>query len=135
MSQTPVEKDYFLADIRTELRGFLDQAGHAQAVFISSLDGHLIYDISPEQLDVDQLTAMASAMIGLADSLAFSLAKGQLRDVITRTEEATFIATRIGNTEDALVFGIIAGPQANLGMLLSLANSYAEKILNILEHI
>lgn len=131
MTDEILERDQFLAEVKQTVTSYLDTVMDAKLVFVTTVDGHLVYEINREGIDLAELTPMTATLAALAGSIAERLDKGELNDVIIRTEEANLVAICMGDEETSLVFAALAGARANLGLLLTAGRECSVRLMEI----
>ena len=114
--------DKLIRPILRELNGKLE-AMEASAVI--SRDGLSLASVLGDGVDPDRLGAMCAALLGLADTTAKELDRGQLKQVLLHGKKGVLLLVHIGSTH---VLALAAKPDINLGMVLLEARKTAHKL-------
>lgn len=119
------------ADLKLKpiLRELNSTSAHIEASAIMSRDGLSVASVLGEGVDPDRLGAMCAALLGLAETTAKELNRGELRQVLIDGTAGYMLVTEVG--EEA-VLAVAAGPATNLGMVFLEAKKTARKIAQVL---
>lgn len=121
-------------DIDAQLRPILSQlnstSDHIEASAVMSRDGLSVSSVLGEGVDPDRLGAMCAALLGLADTTAKELGRGELRQVLIHGTLGFMLVTHVGNNA---VLAVASKPGTNLGMVFVEAKKTAKKIEETLD--
>lgn len=116
----------FIRPILRELNGKSDEM---EASAVISRDGLSLAAVLGEGVDPNRLGAMCAALLGLADTTAKELERGELKQVLLHGAKGVLLLVHIGKTH---VLALAAKPNINLGMVLLEAKKTAERLAAIL---
>ncbi|MCF6301279.1 MAG: hypothetical protein L3J52_09215 [Proteobacteria bacterium] len=112
------DKD-LLTELKKILNHYLGTVSQTKAVFIATLDGHLLLERSREQYPLDQVSPMAGSLLGIAETVASQLLEQKLHDNIVMMDQETLALLKIHDQEDSLFLGIICDRMVNIGKMLT----------------
>ena len=115
-----------LKPILTSLNG---SSSHIESSAVMSRDGLGIASVLGDSVDPDRLGAMCAALLGLADTTAKELDRGDLRQVLLHGSKGFILISHVGKKA---VLAVASKPGTNLGMVLVEAKKTANKIEAIL---
>jgi predicted regulator of Ras-like GTPase activity (Roadblock/LC7/MglB family) len=115
--------------IRPVLRELNGKSTEMEASAVISRDGLSVASVLGEGVDPDRLGAMCAALLGLADTTAKELKRGQLKQVLLHGEQGVLLLVHIGSSH---VLALASKPKINLGMVLMEARKTAQKLASIL---
>ncbi|MDH5601034.1 MAG: roadblock/LC7 domain-containing protein [Gammaproteobacteria bacterium] len=121
------EQDNQLKPILNELNSVSE---HIEASAVMSRDGLSVASVLGDGVDPDRLGAMCAALLGLADTTARELNRGELHQVLIHGSLGFMLITHVG---PKAVLAVATKPGTNLGMVFLETKKTAEKILKILE--
>ena len=98
---------------------------HIEASAVMSRDGLSVASVLGQGVDPDRLGAMCAALLGLADTTAKELNRGELRQVLIHGTEGFMLITHVG---EKAVLAVASRPGTNLGMVFVEAKKTAKKI-------
>jgi len=104
-------------------------SGHIEASAVMSRDGLSVASVLGKGVDPDRLGAMCAALLGLAETTAKELNRGDLRQVLIHGSTGYMLVTQVG--EEA-VLAVASRPGTNLGMVFVEAKKTASKIADVL---
>ena len=102
---------------------------HIEASAIMSRDGLSVASVLGNGVDPDRLGAMCAALLGLADTTARELDRGELLQVLIHGSLGFMLITHVG---DKAVLAVATKPGTNLGMVFLETKKAAKKILGVL---
>lgn len=114
-----------VSKIRSVLRELISRAPGMEASAVISRDGLSTAAVLGEHVDADQLGAMCAALLGLADTTANELHRGNLKLVLLDGDEGVLLLVHIGKTH---VLALSASPDINLGLCLREAKKSAQTL-------
>lgn len=114
--------------VRPVLRELNSKSNEMEASAVISRDGLSVASVLGEGVDPDRLGAMCAALLGLADTTAKELDRGQLKQVLLHGEKGVLLLVHIGSTH---VLALAAKPNINLGMVLLEARKTAQRLATI----
>jgi predicted regulator of Ras-like GTPase activity (Roadblock/LC7/MglB family) len=114
--------------IRPVLRELNGKSNEMEASAVISRDGLSVASVLGEGVDPDRLGAMCAALLGLADTTAKELERGDLKQVLLHGSKGVLLLVHIGTTH---VLALAAKPKINLGMVLMEARKTAQKLATI----
>lgn len=120
------DTDYKLQPILRELNNVSE---HIEASAIMSRDGLSVANVLGDGVDPDRLGAMCAALLGLADTTARELNRGELHQVLIHGSLGFMLITHVG---DKAVLAVATKPGTNLGMVFLETKKAAKKISEIL---
>ncbi|VAW77551.1 hypothetical protein MNBD_GAMMA13-1994 [hydrothermal vent metagenome] len=115
--------------IRPVLRELNSTSNAMEASAVISRDGLSIASVMGTGVDPDRLGAMCAALLGLADTTAKELQRGELKQVLLDGAKGVLLLVHIGATH---VLALAAKPNINLGMVLLEAKKTAQKLATII---
>lgn len=118
-----------VSEIRSILRELIGRATGMEASAVISRDGLSTAAELGEHVDPDQLGAMCAALLGLADTTANELQRGNLKLVLLDGDKGILLLVHIGKTH---VLALSASPDINLGLCLREAKKSAEALAPLL---
>ena len=121
------QADSRLRGILRELNG---KSAEMEASAVISRDGLSLAAVLGEGVDPDRLGALCAALLGLADTTARELARGELKQVLLDGSEGVLLLVHIGSRH---VLALVARPGVNLGLVLLEARKTAERLATLLE--
>ena len=113
------------ARIRPVLRELNSKSSEMEASAVISRDGLSVASVLGDGVDPDRLGAMCAALLGLADTTAKELKRGELKQVLLDGREGVLLLVHIGTTH---VLALAAKPGINLGMVLLEAKKTAQRL-------
>jgi len=116
--------------IRPVLRELNGKSTEMEASAVISRDGLSVASVLGKGVDPDRLSAMCAALLGLADTTAKELERGELRQVLLHGKLGVLLLVHIGTTH---VLALAAKPDINLGMVLLEAKKAAKQLADIME--
>ncbi|MEJ2141302.1 MAG: roadblock/LC7 domain-containing protein [Gammaproteobacteria bacterium] len=116
----------FIRPILRELNGKSDEM---EASAVISRDGLSLAAVLGDGVDPNRLGAMCAALLGLADTTAKELERGELKQVLLHGAKGVLLLVHIGKTH---VLALAAKPNINLGMVLLEAKKTAERLAAII---
>ncbi len=122
-------KDDISKLIRPILRQLNGKSAEMEASAVISRDGLSLAAVLGDGVDPDRLGAMCAALLGLADTTAKELDRGQLKQVLLHGTKGVLLLVHIGNTH---VLALAARSNINLGMVLLEARKTAQKLATII---
>ena len=111
------------------LRELNNVSEHIEASAIMSRDGLSVASVLGDGVDPDRLGAMCAALLGLADTTARELNRGQLQQVLIHGSLGFMLISHVG---DKAVLAVATKPGTNLGMVFHETKKAAQKISDIL---
>lgn len=87
----------------------------AEGSVLVSTDGLAIASVLPEGVDEDRISAMGAAILSLGERVTAELNKGSLEQLYIKGSTGYVIFTGV---KDVAVLGVLASPNAKLGLLL-----------------
>ncbi len=111
------------------LRELNSTSEHIEASAVMSRDGLSVASVLGEGVDPDRLGAMCAALLGLADTTASELNRGELLQVLIHGSKGFMLITHVG---DKAVLAVATRPGTNLGMVFHETKKTAQKISDIL---
>lgn len=114
--------------IRPVLRELNSKSSEMEASAVISRDGLSLASVLGDGVDPDRLGAMCAALLGLADTTAKELDRGELKQVLLHGSKGVLLLVHIGTTH---VLALAAKPKINLGMVLMEAKKTAQKLATI----
>ena len=114
--------------IRPILRELNGKSSEMEASAVISRDGLSLAAVLGDGVDPDRLGAMCAALLGLADTTAKELDRGELKQVLLHGSKGVLLLVHIGTTH---VLALAAKPKINLGMVLMEARNTAQKLATI----
>lgn len=114
--------------IRPILRELNGKSADMEASAVISRDGLSVAAVLGEGVDPDRLSAMCAALLGLADTTAKELERGELKQVLLHGTKGVLLLVHIGTTH---VLALAAKPNINLGMVLLEARKTAQHLSTI----
>lgn len=112
------------------LRGLNSSSSHIEASAIMSRDGLSVASVLGDGVDSDRLGAMCAALLGLADTTAKELNRGDLKQVLLHGTKGFMLITHVG---EKAVLAVATRPGTNLGMVFVEAKKTAKKIEAVLD--
>jgi len=122
-----------LVELKRVLNDYIGTVNGTEAVFIATLDGHLLLERSREDHPIDQLTPMAGSVLGISETLASQLLKQDLQDNIIIMDKNILGLLKIQDKEDSLFLGILCDRLVNLGKMITFGKLTIKDINKILE--
>lgn len=104
-------------------------SSHIESSAVMSRDGLSVASVLGDNVDSDRLGAMCAALLGLADTTAKELNRGELRQVLLHGSKGFILISHVGKKA---VLVIASKPGTNLGMVLVEARKTADKIEAVL---
>ena len=120
------DQEHELQPILRELNNVSD---HIEASAIMSRDGLSVASVLGKGVDPDRLGAMCAALLGLADTTARELDRGELLQVLIHGSLGFMLITHVG---EKAVLAVATKPGTNLGMVFLETKKAAKKILEVL---
>ncbi len=120
------DQEHELQPILRELNNVSD---HIEASAIMSRDGLSVASVLGKGVDPDRLGAMCAALLGLADTTARELDRGELLQVLIHGSLGFMLITHVG---EKAVLAVATKPGTNLGMVFLETKKASKKILNVL---
>jgi predicted regulator of Ras-like GTPase activity (Roadblock/LC7/MglB family) len=114
--------------IRPILRELNGKSPEMEASAVISRDGLSIAAVLGDGVDPDRLGAMCAALLGLADTTAKELERGELKQVLLHGSKGVLLLVHIGTTH---VLALAAKPNINLGIVLLEARKTAQNLSTI----
>lgn len=114
--------------IRPILRELNGKSNEMEASAVISRDGLSLASVLGDGVDPDRLGAMCAALLGLADTTAKELDRGELKQVLLHGKKGVLLLVHIGTTH---VLALAAKPNINLGMVLLEARKAAQRLAAI----
>lgn len=118
-----------VSEIRSILRELIGRAPGMEASAVISRDGLSTAAVLGKHVDPDQLGAMCAALLGLADTTANELQRGNLKLVLLDGDDGILLLVHIGKTH---VLALSASPDINLGLCLREAKKSAAALAPLL---
>ncbi len=118
--------DKLLSPILRKLNG---KSSDMESSAVISRDGLSVAAELEEGVDPDRLGAMCAALLGLADTTAKELARGDLEQVLLLGGKGVLLLVHIGSSH---VLAVAANTGINLGMVLLEAKKTAQLIKTML---
>ncbi|GMR20644.1 MAG: roadblock/LC7 domain-containing protein [Gammaproteobacteria bacterium] len=116
-------------ELRPILRGLNCSSLDIEASAVMTRDGLAIASVLGEGVDPDRLSAMCAAMLGLANTTASELNRGNLEKVLIEGDLGFVLVVAAG---DNAVLTVVARPTVNLGMVFLEAKRTADKVRGML---
>lgn len=130
---SPSSTQHSTSSVADQLRPILTRlnssSSHIEASAVMSRDGLSIASVLGDGVDSDRLGAMCAALLGLADTTAKELNRGQLKQVLLHGSNGFMLITHVG---DSAVLAVASKPGTNLGMVFVEAKKTTQKIAAIL---
>jgi predicted regulator of Ras-like GTPase activity (Roadblock/LC7/MglB family) len=120
------EIDKLIRPILRELNG---KSSEMEASAVISRDGLSLASVLGDGVDPDRLGALCAALLGLADTTAKELERGELKQVLLQGTKGVLLLVHIGSTH---VLALAAKPNVNLGMVLLEARKMAQRLTTII---
>lgn len=114
--------------IRPLLRELNGKSTDMEASAVISRDGLSVASVLGQGVDPDRLGAMCAALLGLADTTAKELERGELKQVLLHGNKGVLLLVHVGATH---VLALAAKPNINLGMVLLEARKTAKQLADI----
>lgn len=114
--------------IRPILRELNGKSTEMEASAVISRDGLSLASVLGESVDPDRLGALCAAMLGLADTTAKELDRGELKQVLLQGTKGVLLLVHIGTSH---VLALAAKPDVNLGIVLLEAKKTAQKLIAV----
>lgn len=111
------------------LRELNNVSEHIEASAIMSRDGLSVASVLGNGVDPDRLGAMCAALLGLADTTARELNRGELHQVLIHGSLGFMLITHVG---EKAVLAVATKPGTNLGMVFLETKKTAKRILEVL---
>ncbi len=111
------------------LRGLNSSSSHIEASAVMSRDGLSVASVLGQGVDSDRLGAMCAALLGLADTTAKELNRGELKQVLLHGTQGFMLISHVG---EKAVLAVASKPGTNLGMVFVEAKKTAKKIEAVL---
>lgn len=99
----------------------------AEGAVLVSVDGLAIASFLPQGIDEDRVAAMGAAILSLGERVTAELNKGQLEQLYIKGSTGYVIFTGV---KDVAVLGVLAPPNAKLGLLLMEIQRAIKKLEN-----
>jgi predicted regulator of Ras-like GTPase activity (Roadblock/LC7/MglB family) len=125
MSLLKRKQTYDTKVIGKHLREFMDMCDGADAVIVSTVDGHMIDKVERNTYPVGRIATMGSSMMSLADTMTAELKMGRCNNLILENETGILLMMHI-NPE--LVLVSITHSTNKLGMLISSSRVCSDSI-------
>jgi predicted regulator of Ras-like GTPase activity (Roadblock/LC7/MglB family) len=122
-----------LKQLEDALDAYMSSVNGVDAIFIGTLDGHLLIERSRKDHPLDQLAPMAGSVLGISETLSSQLLQQKLQDNIIIMERNIFGLLKIQDKEDALFLGILCDRLVNLGKMISFGKLTIKDINKILQ--
>ena len=122
-----------LEQLEAALDDYLSSVSGVDAIFIGTLDGHLLIERSRKTHPLEQLAPMAGSVLGISETLSSQLLQQKLQDNIIIMEHNIFGLLKIQDKEDALFLGILCDRLVNLGKMITFGKLTIKDINKILE--
>ncbi len=116
-------------ELKLLLRGLNSSSNHIESSAVMSRDGLTIASVLKDDVDPDRLGAMCAALLGLADTTATELDRGELKQVLLEGKNGYMLISHVGKRA---VLAVASRPGTNLGMVFVEAKKTATKIGAIL---
>ena len=129
MSGSSLQSSDTESKLKPMLRELNSVSEHIEASAVMSRDGLSVASVLGAGVDADRLGAMCAALLGLADTTARELNRGELRQVLIHGTLGYMLITHVG---DKAVLAVATKPGTNLGMVFLETKKTAEKISAIL---
>ncbi len=111
------------------LRELNSSSSHIEASAVMSRDGLSVASVLGNGVDPDRLGAMCAALLGLADTTAKELDRGDLKQVLLHGSKGFMLISHVG---EKAVLAVASKPGTNLGMVFVEAKKTAKKIEEVL---
>lgn len=123
-----------LSQLNKLLNEYLNSIEKSSAVFLSTMDGHLLLAIPRNELDVAQITPMGGSLLSISETIAnAALLNQKLDDVILMMESNILALLKVHDNDSSLYLGIVSPRQVNLGKLLVQGKSTISEIKTLLD--
>ncbi len=129
-----MEKQDLLELLKNILDTYLEQVKGSEAIFISTLDGHMILQSSIEEYELEKLTPISGSILGLAESLANSLYRQRLQQNISIMENNIFGLFKMYDKENTLFLGVVCNRTFGIAKMLNFTKSTIKEINHTLEN-
>lgn len=125
------EKD-LLTELENSLENYLSTVNGTQAIFIATLDGHLLVEKNRYTHPIDQAVPMAGSVLGISETLATQLLQQKLQDNIIIMEKHILGLLKIHDNEDSLFLGVLCDRMVNLGKMITFGKLTIKDINKVL---
>ncbi len=115
--------------LQSILRELNNVSEYIEASAIMSRDGLSVASVLGDDVDPDRLGAMCAALLGLADTTARELNRGELHQVLIHGSLGFMLISHVG---DKAVLAVATKPGTNLGMVFHETKKAAKKISDVL---
>lgn len=115
--------------LRPILKALNNISEHIEASAVMSRDGLSVASVLGQGVDPDRLGAMCAALLGLADTTARELNRGELQQVLIHGSLGFMLITHVG---EKAVLAVATKPGTNLGMVFLETKKAAKKISEVL---
>ncbi|MCF6289175.1 MAG: hypothetical protein L3J53_08085 [Proteobacteria bacterium] len=129
-----LQKHDLLELLKNILDTYLEQVRGSEAIFISTLDGHMILQVSIEEYELEKLTPISGSILGLAESLANSLYRQKLHENISIMENNIFGLFKMYDQENTLFLGVVCNRTLSIAKMLNFAKATIKEINHTLEN-
>ena len=110
------------------LRSLVSNTPDLEGAAVVSVDGLIVASILPASSDEERVSAMAAALLSLAERTSNELDRGTLDQVYVKGNNGYVVLMSAG---DENVLEAIAGPSAKLGMVLLEMRRAVQELINL----
>ncbi len=115
--------------LKVILKRLNSSSSHIEASAIMSRDGLNVASVLGDGVDSDRLGAMCAALLGLADTTAKELNRGDLKQVLLHGSNGFMLVTHVGQNA---VLAVATKPGTNLGMVFVETKKTVKKIEEVM---
>jgi len=131
--EAALEKKDLLESLRNILDTYLEQVEGAEAIFISTLDGHIILKSSIEEYSLEMITPISGSMLCLADSVAHTFHRQQLHENISIMDSNILGLFKMYDKENTLFLGIVCNRVLGIAKMLNFAKATIKNLNQTME--
>ncbi len=122
-----------LSELNKLLGEYLNSIEKSSAVFLSTMDGHLLLEITRSEMEVTQITPMGGSLLSISETIANALLNQELDDVILMMKSNILALLKVHDNDSSLYLGIVSPRQVNLGKLLVKGKTTISEIKSLLD--
>lgn len=112
-------------DVVRTMHGMLAGIPDGQACVLSTLDGHHLAHAAAPMLDAPRLSAVASSLANMAETLTRDLGQHGFIDMIVQTDGGIAVIQRVPRPGQQMVMLTATGHESNPGLVASLTRHCA----------
>lgn len=129
--RTPRFADAAIAAAAAALKRLKEDYPDFVGAVISTSDGHIVADILPSDWRKSDVAAMASALAGLAETIASRTQMGGNANVVIENDGGKMIVRRVN---EGLTLTTVGRTSSNLGMQLSVGRRCVDELRDLKVH-